>query len=607
ESDAPPTPPTPPTPPGGGGEGPSLVLYGGRNDKAEAASVVSIIKDIGKDESVAVLCRSRPHLASIIGAFKAGGIRFRARKFDPLSERPVAQDLLAVLRSLLHPYDRVAWLAMLRAPWTGLTLPDIHALCLGDKDSPVWRLINDEDRLAALTGDGRARIYGVREKYRSALGAAGTTPMRRLLEGLWIDLGGPACYEDASTMSDAEAFMDAVGAVDAGAGNDPLKSIEDRLAKLYAAEGGAGANVEIMTVHNAKGLEFDHVIMPGLGRWTRGEDKKLILWAERGADLLLAPIEKRTKGAPESRLYNFLAGVDKEKARLESVRLLYVGATRARKRLYLLGHAKVKEGGGVAPDVRSLLAALGHMLSDDMMVKDAAAARSPAAGTPAAGTPAAGTPAASPHVRKRLPASWAGPALLPAIPAGAFTRIEPESRPVFDWAGESAKQIGTVAHGYLCRIAEEGVAAWGHERVAGEEGRMNAMLRSLGLSAADAREKASKCAALLCKALSDERGRWILEAHPEGAVEHPVSAVVNGAVEHSVIDRTFVDETGCRWIIDYKTGGHEGGALTEFLASEKERYAPQLERYAAALAALGETREIRKGLYYPALSGWIEW
>jgi ATP-dependent exoDNAse (exonuclease V) beta subunit len=68
-----------------------------------------------------------------------------------------------------------------------------------------------------------------------------------------------------------------------------------------------------------------------------------------------------------------------------------------------------------------------------------------------------------------------------------------------------------------------------------------------------------------------------------------------------VIDRLFHDESGQRWIVDYKTSGHEGGAVEAFLDRERERYAAQLRGYARAL---GEAQ--RLGLYFPLLGGWRE-
>ena len=168
------------------------------------------------------------------------------------------------------------------------------------------------------------------------------------------------------------------------------------------------------------------------------------------------------------------------------------------------------------------------------------------------------------------------------------------------------RHLGTVVHRYLCRMAREGALSWSKERLSSEEGRISAMLRSLGLDKKEASKAARKGVERIMRALQDEKGRWILGGHTEEATEYAITAVVRGEIVHVVLDRTFVDSSGVRWVIDYKTGEHEGGGLEEFLASESQRYAPQLEMYAEALKAGGEKREIRKGLYYPAHSAWVE-
>jgi ATP-dependent exoDNAse (exonuclease V) beta subunit len=74
---------------------------------------------------------------------------------------------------------------------------------------------------------------------------------------------------------------------------------------------------------------------------------------------------------------------------------------------------------------------------------------------------------------------------------------------------------------------------------------------------------------------------------------------------NAVIDRTFVDAQGTRWIVDFKTSPHEGGNREAFLDEEAKRYTAQLQRYAHLARSLGP-EPVRAGLYFPLLSAWRE-
>jgi hypothetical protein len=107
--------------------------------------------------------------------------------------------------------------------------------------------------------------------------------------------------------------------------------------------------------------------------------------------------------------------------------------------------------------------------------------------------------------------------------------------------------------------------------------------------------------------LADPRGRWLFDpAHGEAASEWALGAVDDGAIVHVSLDRTFVAD-GVRWIVDFKTGRHEGGDAGEFLDREIERYRDQLERYARIVRGI-DPRPIRVALYFPLVEdGWREW
>ena len=578
-----------------------LRLYEERNEAIEAEEIVSVIDSIDKGESVAILARSRVHLSEIVDEFKKRGIDFKSQDLDSLIDRPVIRDLFSLLRALMHPYDRIAWLAALRAPWCGLTLPDLHEICAGDRNSPVWTLINDESRAGSLSQDGQCRVLSFVETFKKALTLRGRVSPGRLLEGLWLELGGPATVMDYDSMDDSSAFFEMLDSVSVAGEIESLKSLEYKIENLYANHSGKSENpVEIMTIHKAKGLEFDHVIIPGLGKRPRTPGKRLLFWMERGDrrdDLLLAPIEKKGSDK-ESAIYKYLSKVYGDKELLEQTRLFYVAATRARKKLYLFGHVKASEDDGIKTEPKSFLSSIEKSLNTDMIV------RCNASETMAVKKEEDGSDLSAVPTLRRLPAKWKRPDCVQPIIVDVKTSDKEidKSEDPFYWAGRATKHLGTVMHKYLCRISREGLSSWNVTRIEKQKNCIEAMLSQLGLNKEEVFKMSKKGVEILCKTVEDDFGRWILEDHLKSASEMPVTGIINGEIIRTVIDRTFVDKDDIRWIIDYKISFHEGSLPGDFLESEKKRYKEQLEKYASILESAGEKRKIKKALYHPALS-----
>jgi ATP-dependent exoDNAse (exonuclease V) beta subunit len=193
---------------------------------------------------------------------------------------------------------------------------------------------------------------------------------------------------------------------------------------------------------------------------------------------------------------------------------------------------------------------------------------------------------------------------------GTVAASRPEHAVEFAWAGETARHIGTVVHAFLQRIADEGLAAWDDERVGASRLRIGRELAQLGVGAEDVPGAATRVIDALASTLNDPRGRWVLQSHVEARSEWRLTGLVAGAMANVAIDRTFVDDDGTRWIIDFKTGSHEGGDANAFLDNEQQRYRMQLETYAVLLRGLpsfASTVSLRLGLYFPMLGGWREW
>jgi len=581
----------------------------------EAARVVEIVGQARRENAeagIAILVRNRGHLREIVPQLKDAGLRFRAIEIEALGHRPVVQDLLALTLALSHPADRLAWLAALRAPWCGLTLADLHALAGGDAQRTVWELMNDEARAATLSADGRERLQRVRAVLQACLDHRCRGSLRTRIAGAWFALAGPACVDDATDLEDAEIYFDYLEShEEAGEIADPA-AFEDGLADLYALPDlQADERLQIMTIHKAKGLEFDTVIVPGLGRAPRGDDSKLFLWVEQprkggdgGADLLLAPIQET--GAEEDPVYRWLQTLEAEKERLESGRLLYVAATRARERLHLLGDARLAtDDDGVpgvkAPGARTLLGRLWPMVEPAY----AEAAKRLVESSTVPAEEGADENEITQSLR-RIASGWRPPAPPPRVvwapppdPVRARDEIE------FSWVGETARHVGSVVHRWLQRIAEDGLAGWDAARVRALRQAFRDELVACGLEADAVEAAAERVAAILGQTLDDPRGRWLLSPHDAAESELRLTGADADTIVNIVMDRTFVDEHGVRWIVDYKTGGHEGADSEAFLDREQERYRTQLERYAALMKAR-DGRPIKLGLYFPLLKGWRE-
>jgi ATP-dependent exoDNAse (exonuclease V) beta subunit len=595
---------------------------------AEAAKVTEIAAQARRengDAIVAILVRNRGHLRGIVPQLKAAGLRFRAIEIEELGHRPVVQDLLALTCALSHPADRLAWLAVLRAPWCGLTLSDLDALVGGDAERTVWELMNDEARVAALSADGRARLERVRAVLEACLDERCRGSLRERVAGAWFALSGPACVEDTTDLEDAEIYFEYLGSHEEAGEIADRAAFADGLSDLYALPDlQADERLEIMTIHKAKGLEFDMVIVPGLGRAPRSDDARLFLWLEqpntyiplppgereakraRGeASLLLAPIQEA--GAEDDPIYRWLMKVEAEKERLEAGRLLYVAATRAKERLHLLGAVRLAaDDDGVpqvrAPGTRTLLNPLWPAVKT---VFDEAAARlAESSRTPAA---EGAEENAIDQTLRRIASGWQAPTPPPGVawtPPAESARVRGEIE--FSWVGETARHVGTVVHRWLQRIADDGLAGWDAKRVRALRQVFENELVASGSPADTVKQAAARVAAILERTLADERGRRLLGHHAAAQSELRLTGVGQDGIVNIVVDRTFIDEGGTRWIVDYKTGTHEGADMDAFLDREQERYRGQLEQYAALMRGVDD-RPIRLGLYFPLLNGWREW
>ncbi len=527
----------------------------------------------------------------------------------------MVQDLYALTRALTHLADRVAWLAVLRAPWCGLTLADLLALAGSDAQAPVPSLIADPTALARLSPDGAERLRRLWQALGSAIAQRGRHSLGGWLQSAWLALAGPATVEDASDVANAELLFAALDQLEAEAGCWPEASAVDAAVEGIMASpvGGADAPVQIMTIHKAKGLEFDVVIVPDLQRTARGGERPLLYWTQvatgpgqRGIVLASRGEHDAGEGGADE-LERWMRRLAAEREALELGRIAYVAATRARRELHLLGNATVKWTDD-GPELRrppsgSLLRFFWPVLQGEFA--RVLAARGGAVREDARDADGRRRLGAPPLLR--LPAAYAPPEPeAPRRPRPLRIAGQPEGsvRPEFDWAGTIAQAVGQVVHLELHRLARLGLP---REALQARSQAWRRALLDAGVDEAHLMEALARAErAIAGFAHSELAGRLLDPSAAEAASELALTAVIDGAVQSLRIDRSFVAGDGVRWIVDWKTSTHEGGDREAFLDRELERYRGQLERYVQAMRLLEPGRPVRAALYFPLLDAWRE-
>jgi DNA helicase II / ATP-dependent DNA helicase PcrA len=291
------------------GAGDKLRFFEAPDSVAEAEFVGGEISSLVRSDSearVAVLYRTGAQSRSFEEVLRRLGIRHRVVGGFSFYERAEVRTALAYVRLLFHPEDDIALLRVLNVPPRGIGATTVAAIEARARETgkSLWDVMGDTDFAVSKKSAGalnyfRKLIEDLQEE-RSDLGSA------KLIERVLEQTGYLDWVEQQDNMehtSRAENLRELSNAVAEGAiQGQTLEDLLDR-ASLTADsdEYDESIAVSLMTLHSAKGLEFDAVFLAGL---------------EEGV-------------LPHSRSFNVGDEIEEER------RLFYVGMTRAKQSLVL--------------------------------------------------------------------------------------------------------------------------------------------------------------------------------------------------------------------------------------------------------------------------------
>lgn len=592
----------------------------------EARAAVALIRQAqahNPSGSIAVLGRGRSHLQATIHELGNAGIAFQANAIDSLASRMVIRDLTTLTRALLRPDDRIAWLALLRAPWCGLDLHDLHALAhapvteLGPRDTMelpfIWQQLTCEQARATLSDAGRHALERVASIVSAALNNAGRLSLREWLSGVWLELGGPAGLLNATDHDDAEAFFTLLDQFDCAAGIEDWEGFERGLKRLFAAPmaadtdptSGAHPPVQIMTLHKSKGLEFDTVIIPGLDRTTRADGKSLLLWRERlsaagEAQLLLGPLAPA--GEDSGALYQHLKYEQKQQDYYEATRLLYVGCTRAIERLYLLGCCSLSGDKTLEQSAPGgMLRHIWPQVAEAAVSVDELLARQTQA-------TAVAEDAIEPGFIRRLASNWQAPCAQDN-PRLAHLRgrehTEQDNIPARETrANTTARLTGTVIHMIYDALTQQPLPEDAGAYCRAQSPRWRLLLQHQGVATEAIASALERVQRAIGNTLTSPTGRWVLQSHQQAQSEAGYVSRRGKGFAQQVIDRTFIAD-GRRWLIDYKTSEPAADQSIEaFQNTLIDEYREQLEGYRDLFSA--EPLPLTMALYCPFLTNQLQ-
>ena len=566
------------------------------------------------EKPIAILVKNRKALGRLNERLLQANIPVRAVDMFPLSEQPYVMDLMQIIRALTYRYDRVAWLSLFRSPLCGLSLNSLHCL-FGSKEElnvikQIRHALADASMPARLGAEQFARFKHVSEVMLNQNTEQQGLSFAIRVNMIWQQLGGHLLYAKPSERADIESVFTLLDQL-APYGSPDLEVLEQHMAELYAESVVAGAAVEIMTIHKAKGLQFEEVILYGLHAQSRGSQERLLrlepyeyeVEGQSKPGLLIATVPSRQHGAAEDVMSKLLKSREDYRESLEQARLLYVATTRPCQALHLFYLMPLNEKNGElevkSPSKNQFYHHIKQALPFNIeeikaTLKDYLAAQAAEQNETAGAL--IGTAKLSQQTASSEPIEVADFVRFSEQTISQLAQHYAPHRQLGEQLAHAASTqsgtwqfisdqeaiLGTVAHAWLQMMALDRAQRWDEQRLQQGVSLMRYQLLSAGYSEAGIEQALVRVQQLLLKTLNHEELKAIF-ANPQVQFEWPLYDV-NGKL---LVMDLVVPHDNYWQVIDYKSSQRRPDeSLEAFKARMCREYRPQLQSYCNYLQAI---------------------
>ena len=305
--------------------------------------------------SFAILDFRRTHRATLTNWLNRFGIPYTVDVQKGVFSEAIVNDTYAFIRLCVYPSDAAAFAAVLRAPFTGMSINGtLAALAVFENALPFAEDKTDALR-EALAADDFEKYLRAASYYAENKHLVLSRPLTVTVEALWYDTGyryetlaNPAVDllgEQFDLLFELARECDAAGKSPAWF-VDQLAALREEEKRALAEQSDISAGdieypiekgdaAQVMTIHKSKGLQFAHVFILGCFQKPRAGGQQSAFFFDEATGVSLKP-----RNGAEDYFYLRQKERAERKNRAEFKRILYVAVTRAEQSVYIVGEAK---------------------------------------------------------------------------------------------------------------------------------------------------------------------------------------------------------------------------------------------------------------------------